>query len=752
MKIRPTPKKTKIVVTLGPSTHTKDHLRALKDRGVGFVRVNMSHSSIADQGYFMKLARDVGIPFILDTEGSQVRNGANERGEIRLEEGARIKIYQKQIRGNSTRICLKPESIVPQLAEGDLVYIDFNSVVLRVTETSMLAQKGYVVSTVLSGGIMGANKGVVIDTASKKNFELPTLSPKDEDAIAIALKEGVDHIAVSFVRSPEAVDLVRKRTKSRMKIISKIECTEALEQLDAIIEKSDYLLIDRGDLSREVPIEKIPFAQKIIIDRARKKNKGVFVATNFLESMVHKQSPTRAEVHDTVQTILDGAFGVTLAAETAIGDYPIEVVNTLNKLIHQAESVPEDARPRPRYVVTLDKANYLHTSNPGEMLIPPNGGTLVDRQAAFGLTPDGKLQSIQITDEQHMDIEQIAIGTFSPLEGFLTHKELDSVLKHMRMPSGAIWPMPIVLDVSTEEAARLTEGSDIALKNKKGTVVAVLHLKEKYAYDKKDFAQHVYGTTDPSHPGVAMVLAMRPVFLGGTVTLYRRYDSPTKKYELTPRQTRRLFAERGWSRIVAFHTRNAIHRGHEFIQLEALRRSSADGLFIHPVIGKKKKGDFEAEAIIAAYALMSEQFYPKGRAILGTFASYSRYAGPREALFTALCRQNFGCSHFIVGRDHTGIGSFYPPAAAHEIFDRFPDLNISPVRFNQVFYSSKEKKHIHEGEQRLRHKESEKLNISGTQVRAMLLAGKKPPAWFMRPEISSAIIDMIKRGKKVFVE
>ena len=207
------------------------------------------------------------------------------------------------------------------------------------------------------------------------------------------------------------------------------------------------------------------------------------------------------------------------------------------------------------------------------------------------------------------------------------------------------------------------------------------------------------------------------------------------------------------SKILGFHTRNVIHKSHEFIQLEGLKKSLCDGLFVHPVIGKKKQGDFEADVIIKSYEKMIDDFYPKSKVILGTFATYSRYGGPREAIFTALCRKNFGCSHFVIGRDHTGVGSFYGPHDSHKIFDNFKkeELGIEPIKFDKVFYSELENKHIHEPEF-MHHPEENKLNISGTQAREMLTKGIQPPEWFMRPEISQIVIDKIKNGERVFVE
>ena len=203
--------------------------------------------------------------------------------------------------------------------------------------------------------------------------------------------------------------------------------------------------------------------------------------------------------------------------------------------------------------------------------------------------------------------------------------------------------------------------------------------------------------------------------------------------------------------MVGFHTRNVIHRSHEFIQLKAMELGNCDGLLVHPIVGKKKSGDFNAKYIIKAYEMMNNQFYPKNKVLFSTFSSYSRYAGPREALFTALCRQNFGCSHFIVGRDHTGVGNFYHPKASHNIFDRFPEIGIKAIKFNNIFYSSKLQNHIEENEESSI-PDSEKLHLSGTQARKMFEQGEIPPAWFMRPEISTLIIDAIKNGEEVFVK
>ena len=743
--------KTQLIVTLGPSTNKEEDLVMLKDKGVDFVRVNMSHSSLEDVEYFMKLAKKIGIQFVVDTQGSQVRTGDLTTSIIELDENDEVKISVEGIIGTKEMFSLKPSFVAKQLQKGDLISVDFDTVTLLVTETSMI-NKGYILTKAITGGVLGKNKAILIDTASQRPIRLPTLTETDRQAIKLGLKYGVSHIAASFIRSGKAVDEVKTATQNTMKIISKIECFDALENLDEIIEKSDYLLIDRGDLSKEIPIEKIPFTQKIILHRAKQKNTGVFVATNLLETMIEKRKPTRAEVHDVLNTILDGATGLALAGETAIGKYPQACVNMINKLIRHAQlavNIDEIKDKETIFVKTLEDSNYLLNLELSSSLVPPHGGRLIDRVAKQDFDCSS-WPKVKIDEERQRDVEQIAIGAYSPLEGFMGKTDLQSVLDRMRLANGLPWPLPIYLDVSEEEAKTLKAGSDVALVDGLGQVIAILRLSEIYTISREEIAEKMYGSLDQSHPGVNRILKMNPILLGGKITLLKRGENESKEYELTPRQTRKLFEDRGWSKVVGFHTRNVIHLGHEFIQLSALKKTNCDGLFVHPIIGKKKKGDYHAKYILRSYELMSKEFYPKNKVVFGAFSSYSRYAGPREALFTALCRKNFGCSHFIVGRDHTGVGNYYHPKASHNIFDRFPDLGIIPVKFNHVFYSKKLGQHVHDEEDG-QHKEEEKLTISGTEARQLFEKGLAPPEWFMRSQISQLILNALKNGEEVFV-
>ncbi len=746
--------KTQIIATLGPATRTEEDLRFLKAKGVAFVRVNMSHSTVEDLHYFIALAKKVGIPFIIDTEGSQIRTGDLGEKEIFLEENALIKLTTDQILGNKDVLTLKPGSIIEQLSPGDLVYIDFGTLVLKVSDTSTCAE-GYITATAITAGSIGRNKGVVIDSGSNKVFKLPPLTEKDYQSIALGLKEGIGHVAASFMRNAASVKEVARASENRMQIISKIECTDALENLDEIIAASDAILIDRGDLSKEIRIERIPFTQKVIMERARKLSKPVYVATNLLETMVEKPKPTRAEICDIVNTLLDGASGLALSAETAIGKFPMETVNVMNKVIrHVDETVDTKSLKLFEQVETLlVPEGYLTDFTSSSSLVLPHGGKLVNRQLREKPVAEEleKMTTIQLDENLDMDVEQLGVGTFSPLEGFMGKADVTSVLDTMHLSSGIIWPIPIVLDISEEEAKNISIGDTVLLKGVDGSDRALLRVSETYAFDLENFATKLYGTNSADHPGVRRVRNMKPIFVAGKIDLIERRKTPTQEYELTPAQVRRLFEERGWSRVVGFHTRNVIHRSHEFIQLKALEQEACDGLFVHPVIGKKKAGDFNAPYIIRAYEMMSQYFYPKNKAVFAAYSTFSRYAGPKEAIFTALCRKNFGCSHFIIGRDHTGVGAFYAPTASHEIFDQFPDLGIVPVRFNQIFYSKKLQSHVHEAGDK-EHSEEEKMQISGTEARKMLEKGELPPEWFMRPEISQMIVDALKQGEEVFVK
>jgi pyruvate kinase len=735
----------KIIATIGPASNKPHILERLADRGVSFFRINLSHT---DEGDIEQRIKDVigwGVPMILDTEGSQIRSGNRE--EIALQEGSEIRVYNKQIRCDNQRIWLNPGASVNALAENDLIFIDFNSVILKVTDTSKI-ERGYVECVVLIGGNIGGRKAVYVDSLT---FALPAFSQKDRKAVALAKKHGIRHFTLSFMESPAIVLAFRKHYPTAM-VYSKIESQRGLKYFEEIAQVSDGLLIDRGDLSHQVPLERLPFTQKHILSKCRELSKEAFVATNTLELMASSLKPNRAEVNDIINTLLDGATGIALTRETAVGRYPVETVNMLNTLFEQVQFVG-DATRHSNVIEHIRHSGYIHSTGAPQLLISPHGGVLINRyDPAFD--PGAIAKKIKVSREILMDAEQIAVGAFSPLEGFLCEKDLRSMAKRMRLENGTVWTIPVILQVPEADRRHLNIGDHVGLvSDEDNKTYAVLQVEDIYKIDPAEFAIDIFGTADNRHPGVKAFLERGGVVLGGKITLIKKLGSAHSTYDLTPAQTRRVFTERGWSKVIAFHTRNVIHRSHEFIQLEGLRRSLCDGLFVHPIIGRKKPGDFEASAVVATYEAMMNNIYPRDKVVLCTWSSYSRYAGPREAIFTALVRKNFGCSHFIVGRDHTGVGDFYPPNASHQIFDAFSgaELGVTAVKFDRVFYSKSLKKHLHAPDSP-DHADKDKHHISGTEARLMLKKGKYPPEWFMRKEIAKVILEAVKSGKKVFVE
>jgi sulfate adenylyltransferase len=354
------------------------------------------------------------------------------------------------------------------------------------------------------------------------------------------------------------------------------------------------------------------------------------------------------------------------------------------------------------------------------------------------------MPAVSLDEEVAKDAQNIAQGIYSPLEGFLLQEDYERVLHERRLSfKDVYWTIPIVLDVTKDRAAQLKEGEDIALTCNNRTV-AVLHLEEKYPYDKKEFARRVFKTVDPSHPGVASLYSKKEILLGGKIDLLEEVESAYKRYALTPRQTRAIFKERGWKTVVGFQTRNVPHLNHEFLQKTAL--SFLDGLFINPVIGKKKKGDFRDEIILESYRVLIDRYYPKESVVLAILPWEMRYAGPMEAIHHAIIRKNFGCTHHIFGRDHAGVGSFYRPYEAQEVFDQFPDLGITPIFFREFFYCKKCQGVMNE--KICPHGAQDRIVFSGTKVRSIFTRGETPPKELMRPEV----VEVIKKYPNPFVE
>ncbi|MCX5829732.1 MAG: sulfate adenylyltransferase [Deltaproteobacteria bacterium] len=721
-------KKIKILCTLGPSSLNEKAIVMMDELGVDLFRINLSHTDLDElEGIIMYIRQYTSKPICLDTEGAQVRTGLMENGKTFMENNSTVKLVTEQLTGNAHIIPLKPESVFPQIRPGDLISLDFESVLLQV----MVSDRSSVTAKVVSGGFVGSNKAVTID----RLLDLPVMTDKDISALSVGRKQGLTNFALSFAGSREDVKAFRKLAGEGAHIISKIESRRGIDHLGAILDVSDAILIDRGDLSREVPAEKIPFLQKYIIRSANSKKVPVYVATNLLESMVKVKIPTRAEASDVINTLIDGADGLVLAAETAIGAYPVNCVVMVSKMINQYTSFLHGQHE------TGEKESFL--------LSQPHGGTLVSRmQDHYDLREIKGLKILRVDATVLLNAEQIGIGTFSPLEGFMNKEELESVLKDYRLPNGIVWPIPILLQVGRDAVSGIKTGDLVCLVlEETSEPYAVLHVEEIYPYDLYQMSRETYGTADDGHPGARMLMSGGEYFVGGKIEVIRRLPSEYKNYEMTPKQVRLIFENKGWSRVVAFHTRNVIHRVHEHIQMAAMEKHYCDGIFIHPVIGPKKKGDYNPGIILKSYELMLKKHYPSDKVLLSSFQNYSRYAGPREAVFTALCRKNFGCSHFIVGRDHTGVGQYYGPDDAHRLFRELGDIGITPVFFNNVNYCRKCGQYV----ETCKHGDLDLLSISGTEGRAMIESGILPPEWFMRKDISQLILNAIGRGEEIFI-
>jgi len=382
-----------------------------------------------------------------------------------------------------------------------------------------------------------------------------------------------------------------------------------------------------------------------------------------------------------------------------------------------------------------------------ENLITPHGGELVINRAGeaecAALSERAQdLAQVEVGSRQLSDLEMLAVGAYSPLVGFMKRADYLSVVNDMHLSNGLPWTLPITLPTSSELAATLKEGSQIALVDVQGQLQAVITLEEKYSYDKQLEACKVYRTQEQAHPGVKIVYQQDDVLLSGPVRVVALQNQAFAQYRYTPAQSRRLFAERGWRRIVGFQTRNPVHRAHEYIQKCALE--TVDGLFLHPLVGDTKGGDIPADVRMRCYEVLLEHYYPAERVILGVLPAAMRYAGPREAVFHALMRKNYGCSHFIVGRDHAGVGNYYGTYDAHAIFSEFDpaQLGIIPMFFDHTFFcracdamaSSKTCPHGPE----------QHVTLSGTKLRQMLQAGEIPPREFSRAEVVQVLIGAMR--------
>jgi sulfate adenylyltransferase len=390
--------------------------------------------------------------------------------------------------------------------------------------------------------------------------------------------------------------------------------------------------------------------------------------------------------------------------------------------------------------------------------IQPHGGVLVNRllvgdarEEVVQRTPS--LKKIILSDLNLADLEMIATGGLSPLTGFMNQADYQSVVVNKRLANGLPWTIPVTLAISTEQAEHIEAGQEVALVEQvdgSERILAILHVQQKYGYDKAVEAEHVYRTTEEAHPGVNRLYRQGDVLLAGAISVIELPERTRSKFaelRYTPEQTRRIFAERGWRRIVGFQTRNPIHRAHEYIQKTALE--VVDGLLLHPLVGETKSDDIPAKVRVESYQAILDAYYPADRVLLGVFPAAMRYAGPREAIFHAIARKNYGCTHFIVGRDHAGVGKYYGTYDAHRIFDEFTpeEIGITPLFFEHTFYCKACGAVV--SLKTCPHDTSQHVVLSGTQVREKLARGEILPVEFTRPEVSRVLIRGVQESERV---
>jgi len=379
------------------------------------------------------------------------------------------------------------------------------------------------------------------------------------------------------------------------------------------------------------------------------------------------------------------------------------------------------------------------------MIPQPHGGHLVDRSrpaselARREAEGPHLLRLAPFTDDI-LDAEKIGVGAYSPLEGFMGSAALESVLTKNRLPNGLAWTIPILFAptgaANDSVVAQVKPGDEVGLTDSTGRLFALFHVEEKFRYDRGRVAEVTYATRDPAHPNVADLLNAGDTALAGKIDLLRRLDLPTGAFEMTPAEVRAEFARRGWKNVAGYQTRNVPHTAHEYLQRCTLEREDVDGMFVHPVLGRLKKGDYRPEVILEAYRALVDRYYPASRVLLAALSITMRYGGPKAALFLAIVRKNFGCGLYIVGRDQAGVGKYYDPFACQRIFDELP-IDVVPLKYAETYFC-RACGWMASG-RTCAHGPDQRLDTSQTKIRAALANGEKLPTEIIRPEVAEIL-------------
>lgn len=525
---------------------------------------------------------------------------------------------------------------------------------------------------------------------------------------------------------------------------------------------------------RDKNIERVTFVAKLLT------RNGVVVLTAFISPYRRMRDNARAEVGEFLEIFVrtpmevllerdvKGMYKKAMAGEiqnfTGVNDPYEEPLNPELVLDTAAETIDQSAQ---RVISLLEERGYIPPlglmdvngaaavrSDAARQVVAsrkipgpsvPHGGVLVNRElsgeALRAAQKHAKeLPTLQLDERELADLEMIGVGALSPLTGFMRRADYETCVESMRLADGLIWALPVTKAVSAEEAKSLREGSEVTLVDQHGQAMAIMQVTDVFPYDKAREAQRCFGTTETTHPGVARLMAQGEMLIGGPVQVLRRPSYELfNDHRLTPLETRQRMDEAGWKTVVGFQTRNPVHRAHEYLQKVALE--TIDGLLLHPLMGATKSDDVPSDVRMKTYEEILAHYYPKNRVMLSVFPAAMRYAGPREAVFHAICRKNYGCTHFIVGRDHAGVGNYYGSYDAQILIDKFPahELGIVPVKFEHSFYCRTCGNMA--SPRTCPHGREHHAILSGTKVREMLLAGEMPPAEFTRPEVAKILAE-----------